>query len=93
MRRPGPFDYHVCVHRFDRLEEYVVYPIRLKNQLPIAAIPLLPGDGEVHVDLQAVFDRCYDAGPYRRRLDYSGQPDPPVGAAQRKWIQAVLTQA
>ena len=48
----------------------MVYPIRLEERLPPVAIPLLPGDPPVTLDLQAVFDRCYDAGPYSRELRY-----------------------
>jgi hypothetical protein len=39
-----------------------------------------------------VFDRCYDAGPYPRRIDYSAQPDPPVKQAQWKWMKGLLAQ-
>ena len=66
----GPFDYLVSVHRFDRFEDFVVYPIRLEDACPEIAFPLLPGDPDVTLDLQAVFDRCYDTGPYRRRVRY-----------------------
>jgi hypothetical protein len=65
-----PFDYHVCVHAFDQLGTFAVYTIQLGQRLPAVAVPLLPGDGTVTVDLQAVFQRCYDTGPYRRRVRY-----------------------
>ena len=49
--------------------------------LPEIAIPLLPGDGDVAVDLQEVFQRSYDAGPYRRRIRYrQTEPVPPLDA-------------
>ena len=64
----GAFDYHVSVHCFDDPETFFVYPIRLEDRLPPVAIPLLPGDSPVTVDLQSVFDRCYDAGPYAREI-------------------------
>jgi Protein of unknown function (DUF4058) len=66
----GSFDYHVSVHGFDDVETFFVYPIRLEERLPAVAIPLLPGDSSVTVDLQAVFDRCYDTGPYAREIRY-----------------------
>ena len=66
----GPFDYHVSVRPFDDLDTFHVYPIRLEDRLPPIAIPLLPGDPPVTLDLQAVFDRCYDAGPYAREVRY-----------------------
>ena len=64
----GPFDYHVSVRRFDRPTAFLVYPLSMRLRLPPLAIPLLPGDPDVTVDLQAVFDRAYDAGPYRREV-------------------------
>ena len=70
VARTGPFDYHVCVHRFDNLEDYLVCPIRLEDRLPEIMVPLLPGDADVTIDLQAVFDRCYEIGPYRRQVRY-----------------------
>jgi hypothetical protein len=69
-RKAPPFDYHVCVHAFERLGTYAVYTILMTQRLPTIAIPLLPGDGAVNIDLQAVFQRCYDTGPYRRRVRY-----------------------
>jgi Protein of unknown function (DUF4058) len=66
----GPFDYHASVHAFNDIETYFVYPIRLEDRLPPIAFPLLPGDSSVTVDLQAVFDRCYGAGPYAREIRY-----------------------
>src|SRR5207248_2370299 len=66
----GPFDYHVCVHRYDRRDEFYVYAIHIEQPLPTIAIPLLPGNPSVTVDLQAAFTRAYEAGPYRRRVHY-----------------------
>ena len=91
VARTGPFDYHVCVHRFDNLEDYLVYPIRLEDRLPEIMVPLLPGDADVTIDLQAVFDRCYEIGPYRRQVRYdSDTPVPALDAKQRRWARQLL---
>jgi hypothetical protein len=90
----GAFDYHVSVHRFDRFEDYVVYPIRLAESLPEVDIPLLPGDADVRVDLQALFERAYDTGPYRRRVRYTGEsPVPPLRTDQTDWANQILRDA
>ena len=82
----GPFEYHVCIHHFDNLEDYVVYPIRLPEPLPEIHIPLLPGEPAVAVDLQEAFQRCYDTGPYRRRIDYQrALPEPPLSSEYSQW--------
>ena len=87
------FDYHVCVHRFDNLEDYFVHPIQLAQPLPRIRIPLLPGDGEVSVDLQDVFQRTYNAGPYHREIDYQRDTlTPPLSAELAAWAAKVLAQ-
>lgn len=78
-RKVARLDYHVCLKRFDNFEDYFVYPILLAHPLPTVKVPLLPGDGDVALDLQAVFNRTYDAGPYSRQIDYlKDAVEPPV---------------
>jgi hypothetical protein len=88
--KAGPFIYHVCVHAFEELEDFVVYPIGLGERLPVVAIPLLPGDPSVSVDLQTLLDRCYDTGLYQRRISYSEPPPPPLSKEQAAWIEQML---
>ena len=85
--KAGAFDYHVSVHRFDDFGRFFVYPWRIEDALPEIAIPLLPGDGEVALDLQAVFARCYDTGPYRRRVRYDVSRLDPQRA---EWAQKLI---
>ncbi len=93
VQEAGPFDYHVCVHRFDDPERFYVYPIPLQGRLPEIAVPLSPGDAPVVLDLQAVFDRAYDAGPYTRVNPYSGRaPEPPLPPDQTEWTMQLLRE-
>lgn len=92
VRKAGPFDYHVCLHRFDNLMDYFVYPIRLPESLPEIAIPLLPGDGDVRLDLQAAMNRAYDAGPYVREIDYlKDKITPPLRPSLAKWAKGLVS--
>jgi hypothetical protein len=89
----GPFDYHICIHRFDHFEDYLVYPVRVEERLPEIAIPLSPQDSPVLVDLQAIFERAYDIGAYRRRILYhQGSPVPPLSAEQTEWTTRLLRE-
>jgi hypothetical protein len=55
---------------------------------------LLPGDPSIPINLQAVFQRAYDAGPYRRAVRYGEDPiDPPLTTAQAAWAAQILTPA
>jgi hypothetical protein len=88
-RETDSFDYHVCVYVCGT--GFWVYPIRLEDILPEVAVPLLPEAGAVPLDLQAVFDRCYDVGPYERRVQYKlNRLAPPVPAKQARWIKQQL---
>lgn len=88
LEKVGPFDYHVCLHKFDQPKVFHIYPIRLQSRLPEIAVPLLPGDPTVTVDLQPVFDRSYDSGPFRREVRYREEtPQPPLTAEQKGWAR------
>lgn len=92
-RKTGAFDYHVCVHCFHRFEEFYVYPFTVRDLLPEIAVPLLPQHGGVPLDLQQVFQRCYDTGPYRRRVRYGEAPIvPPLAEAHAAWAAGLLRQ-
>lgn len=87
----GPFDYHVSVRPFDDPDTFHVYPIRLEDRLPLVAVPILPGDPPVTLDLQAVFDRCYDAGPYSREIRYGADAViPPLDSDRAAWADRVV---
>lgn len=89
LRKTGPFDYHVCMHRFDNLEDYFVWPVQLTDGLPEIVIPLLPGDPDVPLDLQQVFD----AGPYRRRVRYDlTRVDPALRPEHAEWAKTLLRE-
>ncbi len=93
VAKAGAFDYHVCVHRFDRPDDYFIYPIQLGGQLPEILVPLLPGDPAVPIGLQAVIDRCYDTGQYGRRVRYRDHtPVPSLSAEQVEWVQRILRE-
>jgi hypothetical protein len=91
LEKVGPFDYHVCVHTSSRPQDYLVYPVRLDERLPEVAVPLLPTDQPIPLDLQAVFNHSYDTGPYRRRIAYDrAVAVPPLSAAQAEWVKQIL---
>ncbi|MBY0231982.1 MAG: DUF4058 family protein, partial [Gemmataceae bacterium] len=71
-----------------------VYPIHLVQRLPAIKVPLLPGDGEVRLDLQGAFDRAYDEGPFKNRIPYGRPVPPPALSPEREsWVETVLQAA
>ena len=90
-QKAGPFDYHVSVHRYHQSGLFFIYPWKLADPLPEIAVPLLPGDGDVALDLAAVFARSYDTGPYRRRVRYDpARLVPPLGIEEVAWVKQML---
>jgi len=88
----GRWDYLVCLHRGGQRNRYEVWPILLRQRLPRIHVPLLGGDPEVVLDLQAVFTRCYDEGAYARRLDYRREPPTPLAGEDAEWADALLRE-
>jgi hypothetical protein len=86
-----PWHYLVNIVRAQGAE-YEFYPIPLRERLPRIGIPLKLGDNDVTLDLQAVLDRVYDAGPYALRVDYQGDPPMPLSPADGAWVDEVLKQ-
>ncbi|MFN0020979.1 MAG: DUF4058 family protein [Pirellulaceae bacterium] len=90
-KKAGKYDYHICTHRFDNLEDFFVYPVLLTEALPAISVPLLPGDGDVTINLQSIFYRCYETGPYARRIRYGESViDPPLSAELSTWTAEIL---
>jgi Protein of unknown function (DUF4058) len=93
IEKTGSFDYHVCVHRFHKPEEYEVYPVLMPQPLPEVAIPLMPEIPVVVINLQELMSQCYDAGLYSRRIRYAEhQPEPPLTEEQSRWTNRVLRE-
>lgn len=91
---PAP-DYLALVNRaWRRLSErlaYQVFPILLTESLPCIPIPLREGEKEVPLDLQFLFNRVYDGGPYQRGgVNYDEAPTPPLTQAKARWAEELL---
>lgn len=82
--------YQVCVRRGWELTAAAIYPVPLRERLPIIKIPLRETDADVLLDLQALLDECYRKGHYGDDLDYRTEPEPPLEAADAAWAAELL---
>ena len=72
---------------------YHAFPFGLRDRLPCIGVPLGREEPEVPLDLQFVFNRAYDGGPYRRgAVDYSRPPIPPLSGPDAEWAEASLRE-
>lgn len=81
--------YYVFLSRWTRRPNTQVYPIQLRDKLPIIPVPLLPPDPDVTLDLQAALDACFDLVGYERLLDYA-KPLAELGVEDAVWIDETL---
>ncbi len=91
IREPLPeAAYFVFLSRAERRPMIEVWPVQLSAGLPVVPVPLLPGDADVQLDLQAALNNLYDALRYDLSLDYSRPPEIPLGEADAGWAAEVL---
>ena len=83
--------YQVCIWRAVQPDTFAVYPIAIRERLPVISIPLRPNDREVPLSLQAILDLCYRNGGYDD-IDYRSEPDPALAAEEAKWADGVLRE-
>jgi hypothetical protein len=85
-------DYLACISPGWKRNRRELYPMPLRQRLPILPIPLRQHETRVNLDLQALVDQAYTTGRYDR-LDYGAELDPPLPAEDAAWAEALLKTA
>ena len=89
----GTWDYLICLHRGGQRWDFEVWRSTVRARLPRGVrVPLTGEHPDVLLDLQTAFDHAYDAGPYKRRVDYRKEPDPPLSPEDAAWADALLKE-
>ena len=82
--------YQVSVWRGAWASEVDLYPIGLREQLPVISIPLRPGEPDATLDLQAILTECYANARYDRTVDYAKPPQPPLEGEDAAWARELV---
>lgn len=91
MQQPLPeAPYFVLLSRAADRPLLDVWPIALAEPLPTVPVPLLPGDSDVLLDLQAVFRAAYDLVGYDLLVDYTQSSEVPLPAHEVIWLEKHL---
>ncbi len=95
-RQPPP-DYLVLVNRaWQRAggaRAFQIFAILVVESLPCIPVPLRQGQEELPLDLQFVFNRVYESGPYRRgAVNYGQPPEPPLFGDRAAWAEQRLRE-
>lgn len=92
LEQVRPWHYLVTVtRRWPSRQE--VYAVTLPKRLPRVGIPLAEDDRDVALDLQAVFQRCWDEGPYPELLRYDQAPPGRLTPEETGWCEQRLRDA
>ncbi len=81
--------YCVIVSRGQRRPEAEMWPIGLRDPLPVIPIPLKPEHADASLDLQSLLHEQYDAAGYTDYI-YRGTPRPPLFRTDAEWAQTLL---
>ena len=82
-----PSRYLICVSRATDRSRVEAYPLKLQEPLPAFRIPLKAPDPDVVLDLQAVFEKCYENGGYADLINYKNAPPAPLTEEEEKWVK------
>lgn len=93
-RNHGPYAYLMCVNRADALRDtFELYPRKLQERLPRIRIPLVDPDPDVVLDVQALVIQNYEAGSYRRRINYDAPCIPALSPQDQAWAKELIQSA
>ena len=84
--------YYAMLARAERRPEVELWPLGLRDVLPVIPVPLLPGNADVSLDLQAPLHRVYDEAGYRKYI-YQFAPEPPLGPEEALWARTIVPGA
>ncbi|MBI3271115.1 MAG: DUF4058 family protein [Planctomycetes bacterium] len=92
LQRPVPAaPYYVTLSRWDRRPYVEVWPLLLRESLPVLPVPLLEPDPDVPLALGSAVSAVYDRGAYARLIDYRNPPPlPALTGEEALWVEECL---
>ncbi|MEW5720512.1 MAG: DUF4058 family protein [Chloroflexota bacterium] len=86
--------YFVFLSRVDNRARVEIWPLSLREPIPLVPVPLDEPDPDVRLDLGAAIRAIYDALAYDLRIDYSQPPPKPdLSPEDAAWLDAHLRAA
>jgi hypothetical protein len=77
-------DYCVLVSRCEERPRVGIWPLGLRDPLPMIPIPLRDPDPDAGLDLQSALHHVYDSAGYANHI-YSNPPEPPLAENDAAW--------
>jgi len=86
-------EYQVYLSRSGEPRSFFVWPILLREPLPVVGIPLLAKDKDIPLNLQTAFSQVYEIGGYEVDIDYRVAASPSLDPQAAKWARERIRQA
>jgi hypothetical protein len=83
-------DYLAMVSRTYDRPNCDVWPIGLREPLPVLPIPLLRPDRDMPLDLAKALRTAYERAHYERRINYNAPATPPLKSKDATWAAKLL---
>ena len=83
-------DYYVLVSRYEDRPRVALWPIGVREPLPLVPIPLRGNEARAKLDLQNALHHVYDAAGYEDYI-YAEPPRPPLDPGDAAWAARLLT--
>jgi hypothetical protein len=83
-------EYQVFLSRAGTARRGYVWPISIRERLPVIGIPLRNKDADVPLDLQDVLEAVIERGSYDLDTDYSKEPVPLLAGATSEWARPLI---
>ena len=84
--------YRMLVSRGVCRSNATLYAFGVLQPIPPFSLPLKPTDQEPTVNIGQILHHLYDRASYDLRLEYKGDPVPPLPAAEAVWANELLRQ-
>src|SRR5262249_27388947 len=81
--------YYALVSQPAERPDVGLWPIRLRERLPVLPVRLRAGEAAASLDLQDVLPRVYDEAGFADHI-YTGEPEPPLRGDDEAWVRQVL---
>jgi hypothetical protein len=82
-------NYLVMVSRASERPDCDVWPIGLRDPLPVLPVPLRRPDPDVPLDLGKALRIAYERAHYERRINYNAPPIPPLKQKDAVWAASL----
>ncbi len=67
-----------------------LYGFALQQRIPTISVPLSSDDNDIGLDLQKVFQRCWETGPYPELLHYDQSPPGELSGDEQKFCRELV---